>query len=65
MFNSWLSLVELERGEALANKMKNSLLFGLLGSEGLRQFGGDPIVECMVDDATTHVAFQAAIQKCF
>ncbi len=64
-FNSWLSLVELERGEALANKTKNSLLFGLLGSEGLCQFGGDPIMDRMADDATTDAAFQATIQKCF
>ncbi|MCP4546696.1 MAG: hypothetical protein GY835_09565, partial [bacterium] len=46
-FNSYLTLVEAERGEALNDKTKNALVFGLLGSEGLRQFGSDPIVAMM------------------
>ncbi len=43
-FDAYLHLVELERGEALTASTKNSLLFSLLGQEGLRQFGNDPIV---------------------
>ncbi len=65
-FNSWLTLVEVERGEALNAKTKNALLFSLLGSEGLRQFGSDPVVAQM-DDQTppTHAVFQAAVKQRF
>ncbi len=59
-------LVEAERGEALNDKMKNALLFSLLGSEGLCQFGSDPIMATM--DATPppmHTAFQAAVRQHF
>ncbi len=37
-FESYLDLVETERGAALDNKTKNQLLFSLLGTEGVRQF---------------------------
>ncbi len=65
-FNCYLTLIEAERGEALNDKTKNALLFGLLRSEGLRQFGSDPIVARMDDTPPpTHTAFQAAVRQRF
>ncbi|MCP4540096.1 MAG: hypothetical protein GY832_23405, partial [Chloroflexi bacterium] len=64
-FDAWLRLVELERGEALGASTKNSLLFSLLGQEGLRQFGNDPVVAAMTEAATTHDVFRAAIRRRF
>ncbi len=65
-FNRYLTLVEAVRGEALNDKMKNALIFGLLGSEGLCQFGSDPIVVKMDDTPPpTHMAFQAAVRQRF
>ncbi len=64
-FNCWLTLVELERGEVVEDKTKNRLLFGLLGSEALRQLGDDPIVAQLHDHATTHAAFQEAVRRVF
>ncbi len=61
-----LTLVEVERGEALNDKTKNVLLFSLLGSEGLRQFGSDPVVLQMNEQVPpTHAAFQAAMKQRF
>ncbi len=60
-FDAYLRLVELERGEALTASTKNSLLFSLLGQEGLRQFGNDPIVATMTAEATSHAIFRAAM----
>ncbi len=64
-FDAYLCLVELERGEALTASTKNSLLFSLLGLEGLHQFRNDPVVATMTKDATTHAIFRAAICRHF
>ncbi len=64
-FDAYLHLVELERGEALTPSTKNSLLFSLLGREGLHQFGNDPMVATMTKDATTHAIFWAAVRRHF
>ncbi len=66
MFNSYLTLVEAERGVVLNNKTKNVLIFGLLGSEGLRQFGSNPIIAKMDETPPlTHMAFQATVRQRF
>ncbi len=62
-FDAYLHLVGLERGKALTASTKNSLLFSLLGQEGLRQFGNNPVVATMTEDATTHAIFWAAVRK--
>ncbi len=64
-FDAYLRLVELERGEALSASMKNSLLFSLLGQEGLCQFGNDPVVATMTEDDTMHAIFRAAVRHHF
>ncbi len=64
-FDAYLCLVELERGEALTASTKNSLLFSLLGQEGLCQFANDPVVATMTADATMHTIFQAAMRRHF
>ncbi len=60
-FDAYFRLLVLERGEDLTASTKNSLLFSLLGQEGLRQFGNDPVVATMTEVATTHAIFRAAM----
>ncbi len=38
----YLCLLEEERGVGLSDRVKNALLFGLLGTEGHKQFAGNP-----------------------
>ncbi len=64
-FDTYLHPVELERGEALTASTQNSLLFSLLGQEGLRQFGNDPVVATMTEAATTYAIFRAAVRRRF
>ncbi len=61
VFESYVDLIEAERGEAMDNKVKNSLRFTLLGSEGQRQFGSNPIVPLRSEAATTHAVFKAEV----
>ncbi len=42
VFSTYLCLLEEERGAELLDCVKNSLLFGLLGTEGHKQFSGNP-----------------------
>ncbi len=42
VFETYLLLLEEERGVPLSNLMKNSLLFSLLGTEVHKQFSGNP-----------------------
>ncbi len=66
IFNSYLTLVEVECAETLNDKTKNTLLFSLLGLEGLHQFGSNLIMGKMDDTPLpTHMAFQAAVRQCF
>ncbi len=62
VFGSYIDLVEAERGVVMENKIKNSLLFTLLGSEGQRQFGSNPIVPLRSEAATTHAIFKAEVR---
>ncbi len=65
-FNSWQTLVEVERRESLNVKMKNALLFSLLGSEGLHQFDSDPVISQMNEQVPPMPeAFQAAVKQRF
>ncbi len=59
IFESYINQVEAERGMAMENKIMNSLLFTLLGLEGQRQFGSNPIVPLRSEAATTHAVFKA------
>ncbi len=62
VFESYIDLVEAERGTAMENKIKNSLLFALLGLEGQCQFGSHPIVPLRNEAATTHAIFKAEVR---
>ncbi len=64
-FDSWIRLVQLKRGENLDDATKNSLLFKLVGFEGLRQFGSDTLVPLMTEAATTHTHFQDPVKAHF
>ncbi len=64
-YTAYLTLVEAERGVALTNSVKNSILFSLLGTKGQRHFGSHPIVATLGDDATTHAAFHEAMKAFF
>ncbi len=57
--------MQLERGETLDDATKNSLLFNLLGLEGLRQFCSNPLVPLMTDATTMHALFQDAVKVRF
>ncbi len=47
----------------MTDQLKNTLLFSLLGTEGLRQFRSNPIVTKMNEAAMTHAIFKAAVTK--
>ncbi len=62
-FESYLDLVETERGAALDNKTKNQLLFGLLRTEGVRQFGRTEAIDMIKTDMFN--IFSSAIKEYF
>ncbi len=64
-YSAYLTLVEAERGAALPNSVKNSMLFSLLGTEGQLRFGSQPIVATLQNDTMAHTAFQEAIKAFF
>ncbi len=69
-FESYLDLVETERGAVLDNKMKNQLLFSLLRTEGVRQFGRTEAIDRIKTDtldiflAAVKEYFQHPVSKC-
>ncbi len=61
-FDTYLTLVELERGE-LGDRYKNALLYQHLGTEGIHQFASQPAAQRIHTD--TFTAFSDAVATFF
>ncbi len=63
VFSTYLCLLEEERGVVLSDQVKNSLLFGLLGTKGHKQFAGNPALKTL--QTATFVGFKQSIADHF
>ncbi len=59
VFSTYLRLLEEERGMPLSDLTKNSLLFELLGTEGRKQFSGNPMADTL--ETATFAEFQQSV----
>ncbi len=60
---TYLLLLKEEHGTPLNNLMKNSLLFGLLGTEGHKHFSGNPAIELL--NMATYTDFSKVVREHF
>ncbi len=63
VFSTYMCLLEEERGAVLSDRVKNSLLFGLLGTEGHKQFSGNPAIVTL--QTATFTEFEKSIADHF
>ncbi len=63
VFETYLLLLEEEHGMPLNSLTKNYLLFGLLGTEGHKQFSGNPAIKSI--NMATYAEFSKAVVEHF
>ncbi len=63
VFETYLLLLEEECGVPLSDLTKNSLLFGLLGTEGHKQFSGNPMIWTL--NTATYAEFLKVVMEHF
>ncbi len=63
VFETYLLLLEEEHGTPLNNLTKNSLLLGLLGTKGHKQFSGNPVIELL--NTATYADFSKVVMEHF